>query len=44
MRKMAQKSGRDVQDFYAASKRRARIVAELLAAENGLTQDEGKGS
>jgi len=44
MRKMAQKSGRDVQEFYAASKRRARIVAELLAEDNGVTQDEGKGS
>jgi hypothetical protein len=43
MREMARKSGRDVSEFYAATKRRARLVDRLVAEDARLKQD-GKGS
>jgi hypothetical protein len=40
LRKMAQSSGRDVSEFYAAAKRRKRAVQRLLAVERGVTWPE----
>ena len=40
LEKMAQRSGRDVTEFYAAAKRRKRAVLRLLAEERGVTYDE----
>jgi hypothetical protein len=37
---MAQRSGRDVTEFYAAAKRRKRTVRRLLAEERGVTYEE----
>jgi hypothetical protein len=40
--KMARDSGRDVKEFYAATTRRKRIVARLLAEDNGVKHDPGE--
>ncbi len=37
---MAQRTGRDVAEFYAAAKRRKRVVRRLLAEENGAPYNE----
>ncbi len=37
---MAQRTGRDVAEFYAAAKRRKRVVGRLLAEENGAPYNE----
>lgn len=39
---MARDSGRTVEEFAAARKRRTRIVADLLAEQNGVKQDPGE--
>jgi hypothetical protein len=38
--KMAAESGRDVTEFYAASKRRRRAVRRLLANDRGVNSTE----
>ncbi len=40
VQKLAAASGRDVTEFYAAAKRRKRIVLRLLAEERGVTADD----
>jgi hypothetical protein len=37
---MAQRTGRDVAEFYAAAKRRKRVVRRLVAEENGAPYNE----
>jgi DNA-directed RNA polymerase specialized sigma24 family protein len=39
---MARESARDVNEFYAAAKRRNRIVARLVAEDRGVTHDPGE--
>ena len=40
LQKMAERSGRDVAEFYAAAKRRKRVVQRLLAEERGVAFEE----
>ena len=40
LQRMAERSGRDVADFYAAAKRRKRVVQRLLAEERGVAFEE----
>ncbi len=40
--KMARDSGRDVKEFYSAKARRDRIVARLVAEDNGVEHDPGE--
>jgi hypothetical protein len=40
LQNMAAASGRDVGEFYAASKRRNRLVRRLLAEKRGVTYEE----
>jgi hypothetical protein len=40
LQKMADASGRDVTEFYAAAKRRKRVVMRLLAEERGVKYEE----
>jgi hypothetical protein len=41
---MARQSGRDVGEFYNAAKRRARIVARIVAEENGVKYDDSRSA
>jgi DNA-directed RNA polymerase specialized sigma24 family protein len=41
---MAEASGRKVDEFYNAAKRRSRIVARLVAEQQGIKDDEGDRS
>ena len=38
--KMAEDTGRDPADFYAAQKRRKRVIERFLAEKNGVPTDD----